>query len=119
MIVSTMFLHETSHKAVHNIVSEAYRLLKKGGIMIHVEQPPFEKIKDPFDQLMGDWDTHNNNEPFWGPMHDMNLESVALKAGFSKNNIIQTFAPLICPTDEDNYNENPNGRWFVFAGWKS
>ena len=89
MIVSTMFLHETSYKAVHKIVSEAYRLLKKGGIMIHVEQPPFEKINDLFDQLMGDWDTHNNNEPFWGPMHDMNLQSVALKAGFKKNNILQ------------------------------
>ena len=118
MVVSTMFLHETSHKAIHNIVSEAYRLLRDGGIMIHIEQPPFEMIKDPFDQLMGDWDTHNNNEPFWGPMHDMNLESVALKAGFKKNNIIQTFAPLICPSDEDKYRETPHGKWFVFAGWK-
>ena len=41
--------------------------------MLHVEQPPFKMIDDPFDQLMKDWDTHNNNEPFWGPMHYMDL----------------------------------------------
>tara|TARA_B100001559_G_C16442838_1_gene595298 strand:+ start:121 stop:1290 length:1170 start_codon:yes stop_codon:yes gene_type:complete len=118
VVVSTMFLHETSYKAVHNIFNEAFRILKKGGLMIHVEQPPFEKIKDPFDQLIGDWDTHNNNEPFWGPMHDMDLKSVALKAGFHKKNIIQTFAPLVCPTDENNFNITPNGKWFIFAAWK-
>ena len=86
--------------------------------MIHVEQPPFKLIGDPFEELMKDWDTHNNNEPFWGKMHDMNLSSVAIEAGFKKKNIIETFAPLVCPTDEDNYNINPNGNWFVFAAWK-
>ena len=117
-VVSTMFLHETSYKAVHEIVKEAYRVLKKGGLMLHVEQPPFKLLDNPFEELMKDWDTHNNNEPFWGTMHDMDLENVALKAGFNKNDIIQTFGPLICPTDDDNYNINPNGRWFIFAAWK-
>ena len=31
-ITSTMFLHETSYKAVHNVVREGYRLLKPGGL---------------------------------------------------------------------------------------
>lgn len=117
-IVSTMFLHETSNRAVHNIVTEAYRLLKKGGLMLHVEQPPFELLNDPFEQLMKDWDTHNNNEPFWGTMHDMDLESVAVKAGFRKSDIVQTFAPVVRPTDADNYNLAPAGKWFIYAAWK-
>ncbi len=117
MVLSTMFLHETSNKAVYNIVKENRRLLKPGGLMLHVEQPPFEKIAEPFDQLMKDWDTHNNNEPFWGRMHDMDLEDVALRAGFKKSDIVQTFAPTVTPTESDKYNRG-NGQWFMFAATK-
>ena len=118
MIVSTMFLHETSYKAVHKIVSEAYRLLKKGGIMIHVEQPPFEKINDLFDQLMGDWDTHNNNEPFWGPMHDLNLIKISIDSGFKKADIFEEFCPFVIPQDDRSIKEAKAGNWFLFGAWK-
>jgi ubiquinone/menaquinone biosynthesis C-methylase UbiE len=109
MVLSTMFLHETSNRAVHNIVAENYRLLKPGGLMLHVEHP--------FEELMKDWDTHNNNEPFWGTMHDMDLEDVALRAGFKKDNIVQTFADQIRPTDEDTYSPGA-GQWFIYAATK-
>jgi ubiquinone/menaquinone biosynthesis C-methylase UbiE len=117
MVLSTMFLHETSNKAVYNIVKENHRLLKPGGLMLHVEQPPFDMIDDPFDQLMKDWDTHNNNEPFWGRMHDMDLEDVAIRAGFKKENIVQTMAAGIRPTDENTYNPSP-AKWFIYAATK-
>jgi len=117
MVLSTMFLHETSNKAVYNIVKENYRLLKPGGLMVHVEQPPFAMTEDPFEQLMKDWDTHNNNEPFWGRMHDMDLEDVALRAGFKKKNVIQTMAPSKRPTADDNYAPSP-AQWFIFGATK-
>ncbi len=116
-IVSTMFLHETSNKAVHNIVKEAHRLLRPGGLMLHVEQPPFSWHDDPFEQFVRDWDTHNNNEPFWGPMHDMDPEEVALKAGFARDDIVQEMVPLISPTKTDKYAKG-QGAWFVFGAWK-
>ena len=116
-IVSTMFLHETSYKAVHNIARECHRLLRPGGLMVHVEQPPFKTIADPFEQHIRDWDTHNNNEPFWGPMHDMDLENVAVKAGFAKEDVIQEMTKLITPTKDDKYHEG-QGAWFVFGAWK-
>ena len=116
-IVSTMFLHETSYKAVHNIVKECHRILKPGGLMLHVEQPPFRWFDDPFDQFVRDWDTHNNNEPFWGPMHDMDLEDVAVKGGFASEDVFQEMADLIKPTDTDRY-AKAAGEWYVFAAWK-
>ena len=85
--------------------------------MLHVEQPPFKMIDDPFEELMKDWDTHNNNEPFWGTMHDMDLEDVALRAGFKKDNIVQAFADQIRPTDEDTYSPGA-GQWFIYAATK-
>ncbi len=116
-IVSTMFLHETSYKAVHNVVREAHRLLKPGGLMLHVEQPPFAWFDDPFEQFVRDWDTHNNNEPFWGPMHDMDLEDVAVKGGFAAEDVVQEMADLIKPTEKDRY-ARAAGQWYVFAAWK-
>jgi SAM-dependent methyltransferase len=116
-VTSTMFLHETSRKAVHAIIAEGYRILKPGGLMLHVEQPPFRWFEDPFDQYVRDWDTHNNNEPFWGPMHDMDLEQVAVDAGFTRKDVVQEMTPLIKPTATDNYAKGP-GAWYVFAAWK-
>jgi SAM-dependent methyltransferase len=116
-VTSTMFLHETSRKAVHEIIAEGYRILKPGGLMLHVEQPPFRWFEDPFDQYVRDWDTHNNNEPFWGPMHDMDLEQVAVDAGFARKDVVQEMTPLIKPTTTDNYAKGP-GAWYVFAAWK-
>ncbi len=112
-----MFLHETSNKAVHNIVAECHRLLKPGGLMVHVEQPPFARFDDPFDQFVRDWDTHNNNEPFWGPMHDMDLPQVAVKAGFARDDVIMEMAKYCAPTKENPYREAPGG-WFIFGAWK-
>lgn len=118
LVVSTMFLHETSHSAVYNIVKENRRILKPGGIMIHVEQPPFTWATSPFDAFTRDWDTHNNQEPFWGRMHDMDLEQVAMKGGFKKQNIFQEMAPLVTPVPGDNYNLAPAGAWFIFGARK-
>ena len=117
LVTSTMFLHETSYKAVHNIVREAHRLLKPGGLMLHVEQPPFRWFDDPFEQFVRDWDTHNNNEPFWGPMHDMDLEDVAVKGCFDRDDVLQEMTDLIKPTESDRYAKAP-GQWYVFAAWK-
>ncbi|MBM3504332.1 MAG: class I SAM-dependent methyltransferase [Alphaproteobacteria bacterium] len=117
-VLSTLLLHETSYKAVYNIAKDNYRLLKKGGLMLHVEQPPFKWAKSPFDQLMKDWDTHNNNEPFWGAMHDMDLEDVAMKAGFRKQDIVQTMTPVVTPTEEDKMRLGAGQQWYVLAAWK-
>jgi len=116
-VVSTMLLHETSYKAVYNIVKDNYRILKKGGLMVHVEQPPFTWANSAFDQLLKDWDTHNNNEPFWGAMHDMNLEDVAKKAGFLAKDVIMEMAPVVTPTDQDKLRVG-NGQWFIFGARK-
>ncbi len=118
VVVSSMFLHETSHKAVHAIVKEAHRILKPGGIMIHVEQPPFKTMKTVWQQFVMDWDTHNNNEPFWGPMHDMDLEDVAVKGGFKKQDVLQTYAPFVTPLDDGRAVPAERGEWFFFTARK-
>ncbi|MDC0073561.1 class I SAM-dependent methyltransferase [Alphaproteobacteria bacterium] len=118
LVISSMFLHETSSKAIKKLVKEAYRILKPGGLMLHIEQPPFKFLNNTFNEFEMDWDTHNNNEPFWGPMHDMDLENVSLESGFKKNKIFQTFCPFVIPQDDGSIKVIDKGNWFLYGSWK-
>lgn len=81
LIVSHILVHETSNKAIRNIMKEAYRLLAPGGVVLHLETPPYRAMTD-FEACMLDWDTRNNNEPFWGGSHLIQPEEMAELAGF-------------------------------------
>lgn len=88
LIVSHILLHETSHKAVHNIMRECHRLLASGGMVLHGDVPFFNQQTDPFTAFSRDWSTHYNAEPFWGTLHDMDLHAPAEMAGFAPENVI-------------------------------
>jgi len=91
LVVSHILLHETSSAAIRNIIAECHRVLKPGGLMLHVETPPYEGMS-PFDTFLFDWDSENNNEPFWRKSHQLDLEALARDAGFQKP-IIKAMAP--------------------------
>ena len=91
LIVSHILLHETSQKAIKNIIAECHRLLKPGGIMIHAETPPYAGM-DVFDAFMLDWDTINNNEPFWRRSHELDLKQLAEDAGFDRDKEFEEMA---------------------------
>jgi len=92
LIVSHILLHETSAKAVRNIIRECRRLLRRGGMAIHAEVPQYEGMA-PYDTFMLDWDTHNNNEPFWGYLHEIGLKQLARESGFEESSVVQTMVP--------------------------
>jgi ubiquinone/menaquinone biosynthesis C-methylase UbiE len=92
LIVSHILLHETSNKAISNIMKECRRLLKNGGWMIHSETPPYANMS-PFDAFILDWDAKNNNEPFWTASHELNPKDIAKSAGFKNQTVFETMAP--------------------------
>ena len=87
-IQSTMFLHETSARALPRIMAECRRLIAPGGLVIHIEQPRYDDTMPPFEQAMRDWDAFNNNEPFWTRLHEIDLDQVMLDAGFEPEELI-------------------------------
>jgi ubiquinone/menaquinone biosynthesis C-methylase UbiE len=92
LIVSHILLHETSASAIRRVIGECRRLLKPGGMMIHAEVPQFEGLP-PYAVFMLDWDTYNNNEPFWGRYRDLDLKALATKAGFNPEHVSQIMVP--------------------------
>jgi len=87
-IQTTMFLHELSHASMRAIMRESHRLLRPGGIVLHVEQPQYSPDMPLFEQAMRDWDAFYNNEPFWSAMHQIDLDSYMIEAGFSRAELI-------------------------------
>ena len=87
-VQSTMFLHETSVKAMPRIMAESHRVLAPGGIVLHVEQPQYADDMPLYEQAIRDWDAFYNNEPFWTKLHELDLDRWMMEAGFKEDELI-------------------------------
>lgn len=92
LIVSHILVHETSNVAFRNIMKECNRVLTPGGIVAHTETPPYKDM-EPFDAFILDWDTRNNNEPFWGGSHEIDPVALAEATGFPTGGVFEAMAP--------------------------
>ena len=123
-IQSTMFLHETGGKSIYKIMDEVYRLLKPGGLTLHIEQPQYTDDMSEYEKFMRDWDALNNSEPYWSKMHDIDPVELMEASGFKKENFMQIGAKAENDLVEDGVNaEEPEdfGRspiWNVFGAFK-
>ncbi len=123
LIVSHIVLHETSSRAIRNIMKECHRLLAPGGMMLHQEVPQYAGMS-PYDAFILDWDTYNNNEPFWGTVHSMDLQKLAVEVGFTSDNVTQTMIPSALERAQARTEKfqggdfGGGGAWFVFGARK-
>jgi ubiquinone/menaquinone biosynthesis C-methylase UbiE len=90
LLVSAMFFHETSTKAMQALLKKAYTLLKPGGLMVHMEQPNFDPDTSAYEQFVRDWDAWYNAEPFWAKLHTMDVIEEMVKAGFDVKDTFET-----------------------------
>ena len=98
-IQSTMFLHETSARALPRVMAECRRLIAPGGLVIHIEQPRYDEKMPPYEQAMRDWDAFNNNEPFWTTLHAIDLDRVMMNAGFKPEELIHGGVAAVVDSD--------------------
>ena len=123
-VQTTMFLHETGGKAIHNIFKEIGRVTKSSGLNLHIEQPQYTPEMSFYEQFMRDWDAYYNAEPYWGHMHDLMPQDLMNEAGVSNENFMQVGVKAISDLDKkktdgkvtEDYGRSPI--WNVFGGWK-
>ncbi len=124
-VQSTMFLHELSGKALPKLIAEMARVLKPGGLMLHLEQAAYTDAMPLFEQFMRDWDAFNNNEPFWSAMHSLDVPAIMAAAGMAQDGHFK--AKVRAVVDTDIFPESPEGEgedfgraaiWDAYGAWK-
>lgn len=117
LVYTSMFLHETSNSALHDIMKEAHRLLAPGGLTLHLEQPSYTQDMPLYEQFIRDWDAHNNNEPFWSRLHDTDIKKVLQGAGFDGGRLFT--ARVAADTAGNGPEDHGRGAaWHSYGAWK-
>jgi len=120
LVFTTMVLHETSAEALPRFFAEARRLLRPGGLTIHLEQPPYRRFP-PFEQFMRDWDGRFNNEPFWTALHEMDLTERLVAAGHPADQVFETEcrAPVAVAADGKSEDFGRAPVWYAVGAWQA
>ncbi len=79
LVTSTMLLHEMPPPVLRRTLSEAARLLKPGGRMVHLD---FYHLRDPFERFIHYSHGRRNNEPFMEPLAELDLPQMLEQLGF-------------------------------------
>ncbi len=124
-VQSSIFLHELSAKALPRLLRECYRVLKPGGLTLHLEQPQYEDSMPLFEQFMRDWDSYNNSEPFWTAMHSCDLEAALVTSGFKPTDLFRAGLVGVVEGEEATSGSGASqdhGRaaaWHSYGAWRS
>ncbi len=82
LVTSQILLHETSPEASVNILRESLRLLKPGGVAVHLEVPIRLDRLDVCDQFLRTWEQYYNGEANTLGVAGADLEGEMRRAGF-------------------------------------
>ncbi|MEL7537335.1 MAG: class I SAM-dependent methyltransferase [Pseudomonadota bacterium] len=102
VVFSSMFLHELPLKSIRAFLTEAHRLLRPGGVMLHMELPPNDALT-PFDAFYLDWDGYYNNEPFYKNFRDQDYRELCAAAGFAAEEFFDAVMPRYTYVPEDEF----------------
>jgi ubiquinone/menaquinone biosynthesis C-methylase UbiE len=113
LVVSHIMLHETSKSALVRIMKECHRILRPGGLMLHLEIPRGRNVIEKF---MHNWESYNNNETFARYMTDIDLAAEAVKGGFAADKTrVDEFVPKL---DVAQMNYTEHFFWKILAAWR-
>jgi SAM-dependent methyltransferase len=114
LVVSHILLHEIPCGARKRVFAESYRLLKPGGIMIHLESQLFLSPPSLVARYFRDTEVWVNSEPYLGSSKLADFPSYALAAGFEPENFVIHRVPGYFARQKGN--NNPG--WIAMCGHK-
>lgn len=123
LIVSSFFFHEIPPTSAARVLAECRRLLRPGGLMVHQELPATGLV-DAWEDYFWNWDTANNNEPYYTEFRAQDPIALCERAGFDP---ARSFAHILPDLnaypdrhsafawDEPGRPRHGKGGWYVFG----
>lgn len=87
LIISHNLFHEVAAAHMPKIISECFRLLAPGGIVVHQDVPIQRARLDDWMQALSAWQKDHNDEPFWLDFTDADLPAMMIEAGFDAERV--------------------------------
>jgi len=119
LVFSCILFHETSQAATQNILSESLRLLRPGGVAVHLEVPLLHDNSDVWNELSGELEAQYNNEPNWRGALTADYASLFEAAGFSDIEIGYQATSQMARNGPFSFGPESEGvyrSWFVASG---
>ncbi len=119
LVFTCVLMHETSEAAMSRIIAESYRVLKPGGIAIHLEVPQRYSEMDLWGKIRGQIEMDYNNEPAWKAAISVNFDTLMQVAGFADVQIGFQDATSTPTRGAGGFSETSKGvfrSWFVASG---
>jgi ubiquinone/menaquinone biosynthesis C-methylase UbiE len=125
LVVSSFFLHEQSRQTNRRVLAEAHRLLRPGGIMVHMELPPSSEVDAYYDFYL-DWDAYYNNEPHYAGFRRLDLRAECVLAGFRRDDFFARRIPNWGTVSDEEFRASAEGEipapkhgngasWYIFG----
>lgn len=129
LVVSSFFLHEQSQQTNRRVLAEAYRVLRPGGLMVHMELPPAAEV-DPYYDFYLDWDAYYNNEPHYAGFRRLDLRAECVRAGFRSEDFFARRIPNWGTVSDREFIASAKGEipaprhgngasWYIFGATRS
>jgi ubiquinone/menaquinone biosynthesis C-methylase UbiE len=83
LVYSCVLLHETSGDAARAILVESKRLLRPGGVAVHLEVPLIHTTDGLWQELADELEAQYNNEPNWRGALSADYDELLRDAGFT------------------------------------
>jgi len=121
LVFSSVLLHETSPDAIGRIMAESHRLLRSGGVAIHLEVPNRYDALDLWGKVRGEIEADYNNEPNWKAAISADYRTLLAQAGFAEIAVGYQSATSAPTRDAGGFSDRSEGTfrsWFVASARK-